>query len=132
MTNLARTVDAYIAMWNETDGARRADLIETAWSSDGLYVDPQFQAVGHAELGRMVATAQEQFRGHEVRRVSGLDAHHGEVRFAWEVVASDGARALAGIDTASLGADGRLQRVVGFFGDLPDRDAREPVADVGS
>jgi hypothetical protein len=118
MRNLARTVDAYIAMWNERDAARRADVIETAWRPDGLYVDPQFEAVGHAALSRMVATAQEQLRDHELRLASGLDTHHGEVRFAWEVVAPDGSRALAGLDLASLGADGRLQRVVGFFGDL--------------
>jgi hypothetical protein len=118
MTTLARTVGTYIAMWNETDSARRADLIETAWHPDGLYVDPQFEAVGHAALSRMVATAQEQFRDHELRLASGLDTHHGEVRFAWEVVAPDGSCALAGVDLASLAADGRLQRVVGFFGDL--------------
>jgi hypothetical protein len=122
MGNLARTVDAYVAMWNERDAARRAELMKTAWSEDGRYIDPQFRAVGHTELERMVATAQTQFREHHLRLTSGLDTHHNEVRFAWEAVAKDGAPALTGIDFGSLGADGRLRRVVGFFGELPARE----------
>jgi hypothetical protein len=119
MQNVSRTVDAYVAMWNEPDAARRAELIATVWSAEGRYIDPQFDSLGHGALAGMVATAQRQFPGHELRLASGLDAHHDEVRFAWEVIAPDGSPSLTGIDVGSFVADGRLSRVVGFFGELP-------------
>lgn len=53
----------------------------------------------------------------------GVDTHHGHLRFAWELVGPDGQVAVAGVDVGELAEDGRLRRIVGFFGDLP---AREP------
>lgn len=77
------------------------------------------EAEGHAALGSMVAGVQDRFAGHLFRRVSGADVHHGEFRFAWELVAPDGAVVVAGIDVGGLAADGRLRRITGFFGDIP-------------
>jgi SnoaL-like domain len=122
MNDLSTTLDAYLAMWNERDLASRATLIETAWSADCRYVDPQFEAEGHAGLSTMVTAAQIRFPGHDLRLASGIDTHHDEVRLAWEVVAPDGSSALKGIDIGSLGPDGRLTSVVGFFGELPARE----------
>ena len=45
-TDATATVDTYIAMWNETDPAKRAALIERAWTSDGRYLDPPLDCVG--------------------------------------------------------------------------------------
>jgi hypothetical protein len=120
MTNIASTIDTYLAMWNETDPARRADLIRQAWADDGRYVDPLLEAMGHTALGDMVAGVHEQFPGHRFRRTSGIDTHHDQVRFAWELAAPDGAVAVAGVDVGALAPDGRLSAIAGFFGELPD------------
>lgn len=114
------TVDAYFAMWNEEDAARRAELIATAWADDGRYVDPMLEAEGHAALSQMVAGVHQQFPGQRFRRLSGVDEHHGRVRFAWQLGGDDGTVTVAGIDVGELGADGRLRSITGFFGDLPD------------
>ena len=45
--------------------------------------------------------------------------HHDHARYAWELVGPDGAVAVAGLDVATLDADGRLTRIIGFFGELP-------------
>jgi hypothetical protein len=111
-------VETYFAMWNEPDAARRGEQIARAWSPDGRYLDPALEAEGYAALGEMVAAVHERFPGHRFRRVSGVDAHHGELRFAWELAAPDGAVAVAGLDVGTLAPDGRLQRVTGFFGEL--------------
>ena len=123
MTDIAATVDAYFAMWNEPDPARRAEVIEQAWSPDGRYVDPLLEAQGHAALSEMVAAVHAQFPGHRFRRVSGIDAHHDELRFGWELVGPDGALTAAGLDLGALAEDGRLRRVTGFFGELPREQA---------
>ena len=123
MYDVTKTVDAYFAMWNEADPARRAEHIERAWVSDCRYVDPQLEADGPAAINAMVAAVQARFPLHRFRRVSGIDNHHNELRFAWELAAPDGSIVVAGVDVAGLASDGRLQRVTGFFGELPARAA---------
>ena len=119
MGDATTIVDTYLAMWNETDPKRRAGLIEQAWVGDGRYADPMLAAEGHEALGEMVTGVQAKFPGHRFRRCSGVDAHHGHLRFAWDLVGPDGAVVVAGIDVGALAADGRLERVTGFFGEAP-------------
>jgi hypothetical protein len=118
MTDATSTVQTYLAMWNETDAATRSALIEQAWTPDGRYTDPVLEARGYGELAQMVAGVHEKFPGHKFRGTSGLDQHHDSVRFAWELVAPDGAVTVAGIDVGILAEDGRLRQITGFFGEL--------------
>ena len=119
MRDVTKTVDTYLAMWNEIDPTRRAEQIGRAWADDGRYVDPLLEARGHAGLSDMVAGVQSKFPGHRFRRVGGVDTHHDELRFAWELVAPDGAVVVGGIDVGALASDGRLRRITGFFGEIP-------------
>jgi len=119
MADTTTIVDTYLAMWNETDSKRRARLIEQAWVGGGHYADPMLEAEGHEALGQMVAGVQAKFPGHRFRRRSGVDAHHDQLRFAWDLISPDGAVVVAGIDIGALAADGRLERVTGFFGEAP-------------
>jgi hypothetical protein len=123
MNDITTTVDTYLAMWNESDPAGRAQLIEQAWAVDGAYVDPLLEASGYDALSAMVDAVHQQFPGFRFRRLSGVDIHHDHARFAWDLAGDDGSVAVAGIDVAELAADGRLQRITGFFGDLPAVDA---------
>jgi hypothetical protein len=87
MGDVMTTVDTYLAMWNETDPTRRAGHIAQAWTGDGCYVDPLIAAEGHSALSAMVDGVQAKFPGHRFRRVSGIDTHHDQLRFAWDLVA---------------------------------------------
>jgi hypothetical protein len=120
--DLTTTVDTYLAMWNETDAERRAELIRAAWTDDARYADPLLEASGHDELRAMVDSVQAQFPGQQFCRTTGVDAHHHHVRFGWQLEAPDGTVTVAGIDVGTVARDGRLQSVVGFFGDPPARD----------
>ena len=114
------TVDTYLSMWNEEDEARRAEIIASAWTDDGSYVDPQLEAEGHAGLSAMVAGVHEQFPGYRFARTSGVDQHHDQVRFGWQLAGPDGTVAVAGLDIGELAGDGRFRRITGFFGELPE------------
>ena len=118
MSDIETIVDTYLAMWNEDDDARRAKLIEKAWSDDGRYVDPMLEAEGREALSAMVANVHANYPGHRFRRLSGIDAHHDTVRFAWDLSAPDGTTTVAGIDVGTLASDGRLRTITGFFGEL--------------
>jgi hypothetical protein len=117
-STIETVVDAYIAMWNEEDPARRAALIEEAWAADGAYRDPLLAADGHEALSAMVETVHQHYPGHRFARLTAVDEHNGYARFGWQLAAPDGAVTVAGVDVAELDADGRLQRITGFFGDL--------------
>jgi hypothetical protein len=114
-------VDDYLAAWNERDEQRRAELIERAWAPDGRLIDPPFEGEGHDGISQMAAVMHEHYVGHRFERTSGVDMHHSHLRFAWKLVGPDGEVAVAGIDVADLADDGRIARVVGFFGDLDAR-----------
>jgi hypothetical protein len=114
-------VDDYLAAWNERDEQRRAQLIERAWAPDGRLIDPPFEGEGHDGISQMAAVMHEHYDGHRFERTSGVDMHHSHLRFGWKLVGPDGNVAVAGIDVADLADDGRLARVVGFFGNLDAR-----------
>jgi hypothetical protein len=44
--------------------------------------------------------------------------HHAVARFTWKMVLADGTSLPEGIDFAEIGSDGKLTRIVGFFGQL--------------
>ena len=122
METLTTTIDSYLEAWNEADAARRAELIEAVWADQGRLVDPPLVGEGRSEISDMAAALHAQFPGHQFRRASGIDEHHGHFRFAWDLVGPDGTVALAGVDVGKLSEDGRLDRITGFFGPLPPKD----------
>jgi hypothetical protein len=120
-TQLETTIDSYLRAYGEPEATTRRHLVEAAWAADGTLADPPFEATGHDAIDATFAAVQAQFPGHTFRRTSAVDEHHGVARYGWDLVAPDGTVAIAGMDVAQFGGDGRLQRVTGFFGDLPPR-----------
>lgn len=118
--DVATTVDTYFAMLNETDDERRAELAGQAWAEDGSYVDPLALAVGPAKIAEMVGAVQAQYPGHRFTRTSGIDAHHSLIRFSWRMAGPDGSVTVDGLDVGIVAEDGRLSRIGGFFGPLPE------------
>jgi hypothetical protein len=122
MTDLSTTVDTHLAAYGEPDAAKRRPLIEQVWTREGELLDPPFEGRGHDEISAMADVVQQHYAGHSFRRTSGIDEHHGFARYGWELAAPDGAVAVAGVDVAQLDEDGRIVRITGFFGELPDRE----------
>jgi hypothetical protein len=119
-TDVSTTVDRYIAIWNETDPARRRDLIARTWTDDASYVDPLVVAEGPGAIDATVAAAQKQFPGFTFRLGGPVDAHHNLARFTWELApAADQEAVVVGFDVAVFAPDGRLQHVHGFLDKVP-------------
>jgi hypothetical protein len=113
---LVDVVTAYCAAWNEAEEHGRRRLLEQSWADDGEYCDPMATVVGRDAFVAHLAGFQERMPGARIERTSGVDEHDGWLRFAWEIVGEDGAAVLEGFDVGQLAPDGRLQRIVGFFG----------------
>ena len=72
-------------------------------------------------LHRILA-GHDPYPGVAFRGSSEIDEHHG-FRIAWELVASDGSVATAGLDVGELAESGQFAQITGFFGDLPTKNA---------
>ena len=116
MAAFEKVLLAYVAAWSEADEGKRRTLLETAWAETGIYIDPTTQASGREALVQHIGRVLQQFAGCRVLLTSGVDEHHGRIRFTWAMVRPDGKRITEGIDFGELEADGRLLRITGFFG----------------
>jgi hypothetical protein len=112
-------IDRYFACWNETDSTARRDLITKTWADDASYIDPLVDAQGHDAIDAAIAATQGQFPGHVFALAGPVDAHHDVARFSWGLGRDGDEPLVIGSDVASVSADGRLARVVGFLDKVP-------------
>ncbi len=107
-------IDTYIAAWNETDDAKRLELLEQSCGADLWYRDPMLDADGIEAFSAKLAFVQSQFPGYVTSRTSDVDAHHDLVRFNWAVALPGEAPVIAGVDVAKFDDTGKLHRIIGF------------------
>ena len=119
MPTTQETVATYLAAWCEPDASKRAALIEQCWADEALYCDPIAEGHGRDALDGFIAGMHAQQPGAKIVLTSGVEQHHTQIRFAWAFEDKDGKRAIEGIDIGELADDGRLSRIVGFWGAPP-------------
>jgi hypothetical protein len=108
------TVSTYMAAWNEKDEAKRRQLIDQCWSAAATYTDPMSDVQGKDALAITIAGFQGQMPGATIDLTSGIDEHHGRIRFGWKL--TNGPQPLEGIDVGVVGDDGKLASIIGFWG----------------
>jgi hypothetical protein len=118
MATLEALIPTYCAAWNEPDPGTRRRLLDPVWGEGATYTDPTVHLAGVQALVDHITAVQARRPGARIEMTSVLDTHHGLCRFAWHCVLADGTALPEGIDFAELGADGRLARIIGFFGPL--------------
>lgn len=119
MSTTEDIVLAYFAAWDETDDGKLRALLEESWADNGLYTSPTAEAVGREALVQRIRGFRQQFAGHRIVCTSGVDGHHGRLRYTWAMVSPEGSRVLVGMDIGEVGSDGRLIRITEFFGPPP-------------
>ncbi len=119
-SSVAVLVDAHLAAFSAPDDASRRALIEQAWAPAGHFADPLFAATGHDEIDALAASVPGLYPDHVFTRTSGIDLHHGHARYAFAFTAPDGTVVVDGVEVAQVGVEGRLVRVIGFFGPVPE------------
>ena len=107
-------VDTYLATWNETDPAKRLELIRAALGADLWYRDPMLEADGLEAYDAMIAAVQAQLPGHVMQRTSPVDGHRDLIRFNWAFGKPGEAPTFAGLDVAKYDDEGKLHRIIGF------------------
>jgi hypothetical protein len=111
--------DRYLATWNETDPAARRAAVDDLFSTTARYTDPLADAEGRSAIEATIAAVQEQFPGFTFRRLGNVDAHHQQLRFAWELGPEGQDAPIAGFDVAVVDVHGRIAAVFGFLDGVP-------------
>ena len=115
MTNPQTIADAYLALWNEPDAARRNARVRECWSEDARYVDPMMRGEGHDGIAQMIGAARTQFPGHSFTLAGTPNGHAEYVRFSWLLAPDGQSPIVGGTDIARITPDGRIAEVVGFL-----------------
>ncbi len=116
---IAKIVTQYMAAWNEPEAATRQALLEQCWDDGGVYVDPTVSLAGRDALSRHIAMVQAKRSGARLEFMSGIDIHHNMIRFLWRLRRADATYGDTSIDVGEIGTDGRLIKMIGFFGPPP-------------
>jgi hypothetical protein len=109
----------YLAAWNERDVDRIREHLDRSVASDVVFADPANRTVGPDELEALIRAARTDIPTAEYRLTSDIDGGHDRrYRYRWEV-RIDGDTAVVGMDCTTVDEDGRIERLDGFFGELP-------------
>jgi hypothetical protein len=113
------SLDLILAAWNESEPDEIRGLLEKSLSPEIEFIDPSVVARGLDEFEANVHEVHARLPGAEYLRASGVDSHHNLYRYAWEI-RRDGELVLSGFDVTEVDDEGRVVRVLGFFGPLPE------------
>jgi hypothetical protein len=117
----SKIVTQYMAAWNEADPAARQSLLEQCWADGGVYIDPNAELTGRQALLEHISKVQAGRPGARLEFMSGIDVHHNVLRFLWRLMRADGTYGDTSIDFGEIGPDGRLIKMIGFFGSAPQK-----------
>ncbi len=113
--------DHMLAAWNEHDPAKVRSHLDKALAPDVEFIDPSVETHGIDEFEANVHEVQANIPGATYTRTSGVDSHHRIHRYSWQI-SRDGEVLLPGFDVTEVDEHGKVTRVLGFFGPLPDTD----------
>ncbi len=121
MSDYPATFDHMLAAWNESEPSKVRGHLEQALAPDVQFVDPSIDVTGIDGFEANVHEVHARLPGAVYSRTSRVDAHHRLYRYSW-AIHRDGELVLPGFDVVETAASGRVARVLGFFGPLPESD----------
>lgn len=118
-------VKTYTQAWRETDVVKREKLLEKIWAPNGIYIDSQSTIKGRQKLSEYMGLVMQMNPSNRTVELSTVESRDGVFRFAWRSVMPDGTVHNEGMDFGELDGNGRIRRLVIFFGALtPKSEAK--------
>jgi hypothetical protein len=121
MAEYPESLDHMLAAWNERNLDRIRGHLEKALAANVLFCDPRSLVSGLDEFESMVREFRASIPDAVCARTTGFDTHHNRYRYEWSV-SSGGQVVVPGFDVAFVNAEGKVERIEGFFGPLPALD----------
>lgn len=118
MNDPANIAERYLQAWNEREAGARRALIAALWTEDASFRDPIMAGDGLAGIDRVIEGVQSRFPDFCFRQIGAADGFGDYVRLSWGLGPDGGDAPIKGADFLEL-KDERLQKVTGFFDQLP-------------
>jgi uncharacterized protein YndB with AHSA1/START domain len=109
-------VDGWFDAWAETDATARERLLARIAAPEVRFRDQYGMTDGVSDLMPQIAAAQKFMPGMTARRAGEVRHCQGTVLCDWRVTMPDGQQKAAGTNVFTLGPDGRIESVTGFWG----------------
>jgi hypothetical protein len=109
---------AVSAAWNEKDLSKIRVHVEKSVTENVVFADPSNFIHGIDAFEKMIKDFRVKYPESVVKRTSGLDGHNNRYRYSWEIYIGE-ILIVKGFDVATLNENGLIERIDGFFGDLP-------------
>ena len=119
--NIEEIVNIYIEAWTTPDRDKQRELTEICWAADGILTDNQTHREGREALNEMIDEFKDKKPGATFQLTSVIDHHHNVMRASYRVLDADGNTMLKATDIAEFNAEGKIKRLITFFGPLLNR-----------
>jgi uncharacterized protein YndB with AHSA1/START domain len=113
---LRQAVDAFLGAWSEKDEARRRAALAAVATEDMTFADAFSCTAGIEDLVVHLAAAQVHMPGVVLERTGEVRQCQGTAVVEWAAKGPDGAPRGRGTNVFDLAPDGRIARVIGFWG----------------
>ncbi|MDQ2787171.1 MAG: nuclear transport factor 2 family protein [Chloroflexota bacterium] len=115
-------IEAFVAAWHARDVADLRELLERCWADDGVLTLPDGAYAGRDAVAAQIVRVTEQWSAGARVQISAVEEHHGWLRYRWVISAPNGPIFAQGLHVGERAADGRLRRIVAFYGMPPQVD----------
>jgi uncharacterized protein YndB with AHSA1/START domain len=112
----AARIDGYLRGWGDPDAETRRRLMSASVDPDIVFRDPYGATNGLEDLLANLDAIQVHMPGTMLRREGDVRLSHGTAVAGWVAERVDGTRVGGGTNVYDLAPDGRIARVVGFWG----------------
>jgi hypothetical protein len=120
MSDLPESLERYLMAWNERDPTEVAGRLAASVTPDVLFVDPAHQLVGPDAIEAMIIEARTgPLPDADYVLASGIDGRDRRFRYRWEFRVGDEV-VMPGMDVTTVDDAGRIERIDGLFGDIPE------------
>ena len=109
-------VDRWFAAWNEDDGGKRRALLSESAAPDVAFCDDYGVLAGPEDLDAQIAATKVYMPGLRLESTGDPVFSHNNALVRWEARDASGAVKGGGVNAMTFGPDGRIVRVVGFWG----------------
>jgi len=104
----------HLALWSETDEAKRTPVIAEIYTEDIHFVDPFFTISGRPQVNAFIADLLKQNPEYVFQVASPVEAHHNLAYVAWHFGPPATPAAVTGRDVFVL-TDGLIQQIFTFI-----------------
>ncbi|MDQ6894947.1 MAG: SRPBCC domain-containing protein [Acidobacteriota bacterium] len=112
----AERIDEFLRAWGEPDAAMRRSLAESCLTPEISFRDAFSATDGLEEMLANLEAVQIFMPGMTLTRAGDVRQAHGTAIAGWTASAADGSPRGSGTNVFDLAPDGRIRRVVGFWG----------------